>query len=102
MGTIGTPATTGSTASAGALRARLAELTVRDEHRLRRRLDGIRSLRDPARADAALAQVAAEIDRVAGRVAERRAAVPAVRYPPELPVSDRRDDLAAAIRDHQV
>src|SRR5919202_4187768 len=32
----------------------------------------------------------------------RRAAVPAVSYPPELPVSARRDDLLAAIRDHQV
>ena len=25
-----------------------------------------------------------------------------ITYPPELPVSQRRDDLAAAIRDHQV
>lgn len=32
----------------------------------------------------------------------RRAAVPAIRYPEELPVSARRDDIAAAIRDHQV
>jgi ATP-dependent helicase HrpA len=28
--------------------------------------------------------------------------VPAVYYPPELPVSQRKDDIAAAIRDHQV
>jgi ATP-dependent helicase HrpA len=34
--------------------------------------------------------------------ARRRAAVPAVRYPPELPVSQARDEIAAAIRDHQV
>ncbi len=34
---------------------------------------------------------------------ERRAAlVPKIRYPEELPVSQRRDDIAAAIRDHQV
>ena len=34
---------------------------------------------------------------------ERRAAlVPKVSYPDELPVSARRDDIAAAIRDHQV
>ena len=32
----------------------------------------------------------------------RRASVPAVSYPPQLPVSARRDDLLAAIRDHQV
>ena len=25
-----------------------------------------------------------------------------IAYPPELPVSQRRDDIAAAIRDHQV
>ena len=37
-----------------------------------------------------------------GRIERRRAAVPAVSYPPELPVSARRDDLLAAIRDHQV
>ncbi|RKR75091.1 ATP-dependent RNA helicase HrpA [Frondihabitans australicus] len=28
--------------------------------------------------------------------------IPAITYPPELPVSQRRDDIAAAIRDHQV
>ena len=35
-------------------------------------------------------------------MAKRRAAVPAVSYPPELPVSGRREDLLAAIRDNQV
>ncbi|MGQ0576395.1 MAG: ATP-dependent RNA helicase HrpA, partial [Pseudonocardia sp.] len=36
------------------------------------------------------------------QVRQRRGAVPAIRYPAELPVSARRDDIAAAIRDHQV
>ena len=35
-------------------------------------------------------------------VERRRALVPGVSYPDELPVSQRRDDIAAAIRDHQV
>ena len=35
-------------------------------------------------------------------VVARAAAVPVVTYPEELPVSARRDDIAAAIRDHQV
>ena len=35
-------------------------------------------------------------------VEARRRAVPAVTYPPELPVSQRKDEIAAAIRDHQV
>src|SRR6202522_4718970 len=34
--------------------------------------------------------------------AARRAAMATIGYPPELPVSQRRDDIAAAIRDHQV
>ena len=32
----------------------------------------------------------------------RMAPVVKISYPPELPVSARRDDIAAAIRDHQV
>jgi len=80
-----------------ALRARLPELTIRDEHRLRRRLDlaARRGGEVPAR-------MVAELDRALERVERRRAAVPAVSYPPELPVSARRDDLLAAIRDNQV
>jgi len=39
---------------------------------------------------------------LASRVARRQAAVPQIRYPPALPVSQRKDEIAAAIRDHQV
>ena len=35
-------------------------------------------------------------------MARRRALVPAVTYPEDLPVVERREDIAAAIRDHQV
>src|ERR671937_1623214 len=40
-------------------------------------------------------------ERAAARAA-RRAAMPPITYPAELPVSQRKDDIAAAIRDHQV
>jgi ATP-dependent helicase HrpA len=36
------------------------------------------------------------------RIARRLAAMPTVTYPDDLPVAARRDDIAAAIRDHQV
>jgi ATP-dependent helicase HrpA len=36
------------------------------------------------------------------RLQRRRASVPPLRYPEALPVTQRRDDIAAAIRDHQV
>jgi ATP-dependent helicase HrpA len=84
------------------LRARLAELTIRDEHRLGRRLEGLRTIRDPRKRETAAAAIEADVDAADRRIAARRAAVPAVRYPPELPVSERKDDILAAIRDHQV
>jgi ATP-dependent helicase HrpA len=77
------------------LRSRLPELTLRDEHRLRRRLEAVRG-KD------GLAAVTAEIEQAADRVARRRAAVPPVSYPAELPISARRADILAAVRDHQV
>jgi ATP-dependent helicase HrpA len=80
------------------LRDGLPELTLRDEHRLRRRLDGLRGRADGA----AVARLAAEVGRAQERIAARRAALPEVDYPPELPISARRDDLLAAIGDHQV
>ncbi|MEA2320590.1 MAG: ATP-dependent helicase HrpA [Solirubrobacteraceae bacterium] len=87
----------------GELRARLGAVTVRDEHRLRRRVDRLRRTEDPQARGDALARVAADVERAEGLVARRRAAVPArIEYPPQLPVSARRDDLLAAIRDHQV
>ena len=38
----------------------------------------------------------------AEQIEARKASVPTIRYPDELPVSQRRDDIAEAIRDHQV
>jgi ATP-dependent helicase HrpA len=72
---------------------RLTGLTLRDEHRLRRRLlDG----REP------LDRLAAEVERSEARMARRLAARPRITYPPELPVSQAKDELAAAIAAHQV
>ncbi|MBM0258920.1 ATP-dependent RNA helicase HrpA, partial [Micromonospora sp. 4G55] len=84
------------------LHRRLSSLMFRDQRRLQRRLDGARKLREPERRDGALAEIAADVARAEARLAERRAAVPVITYPAQLPVSERRDDIAAAIRDHQV
>jgi ATP-dependent helicase HrpA len=81
------------------LRARLPELMPRDAHRLRRRIEGARKARDQ---EAVAARIAADIDAAELRVQARRDGVPAIEYPAELPVSQRKDDIAAAIRDHQV
>ena len=84
------------------LRARLADLTLADEHRLRRRLDGLRRTRDPQARERQQERIAADVAAAEERIARRRAAVPVVTYPEELPVSARRDDIAAALRDAQV
>jgi ATP-dependent helicase HrpA len=86
----------------GALAARLPALALRDEQRLGRRLDGARRIRKPEARAAVLAEIAAEIDKAEARIAARAAAVPEITYPQALPVSRKKDDIAAAIRDHQV
>jgi ATP-dependent helicase HrpA len=80
------------------LRARMGELMLRDEQRLRRRFGHVRRTADPE----ALRRLTAQVEEAEARVACRRELVPAVSYPPELPVSARRDDLLEAIREHQV
>src|SRR3954454_16962292 len=97
------PQQTRDDAPVRALRARLRELTLRDEHRLLPRLDKLRPTTDDGARAKALAGLVADVERAEARVARRRDAVPPrIAYPPELPVSARRDDLLAAIRDHQV
>jgi ATP-dependent helicase HrpA len=87
----------------GDLRARLGELTLRDEHRLARRLNALRRNGDAEARGSALAKLAADVEKAEALVERRRAAAPErIEYPPELPVSARRDDLLAAIRDNQV
>ncbi|CCG05385.1 ATP-dependent RNA helicase HrpA [Blastococcus saxobsidens] len=84
------------------LRERLTGLTLADEHRLRRRLDGLRRTRDPQARERQRERLAADVGAAEARIARRRAAVPEISYPQELPVSARRDDIAAALRDAQV
>ncbi len=84
------------------LRARLPELMCRDRHRLARQLDRAAALRDRPARERALGQVHADIEAAAARIEARRLSVPVIGYPAELPVSQRKDVIAAAIREHQV
>ncbi|MFK0107927.1 ATP-dependent RNA helicase HrpA [Streptomyces sp. NPDC091217] len=86
----------------GALAPRLTELSLRDAHRLGRRLEGARKIRKPEARAAVLAEIEAEVARAEERMAGRRAVVPAVSYPEQLPVSQKKAEIAEAIRDHQV
>ena len=79
------------------MRARLDGLTFRDAARLGGQL---KSLRGAVTAEK-LGQLESRFAAAEKTVAARTAAVPRISYP-DLPVSAHRDQLAAAIRDHQV
>jgi ATP-dependent helicase HrpA len=79
----------------GTLLDQLPDLMLRDEHRLRRRLA-------QARTEGERAAVGDAIEAAQQRVAVRRASVPPVSYPEQLPIASRVDDVREAIRDHQV
>ncbi|MEU8292928.1 ATP-dependent RNA helicase HrpA [Streptomyces pseudogriseolus] len=93
---------THSAPALGSLASRLTELSLRDAHRLGRRLEGARKIRKPEARAAVLGEIEAEVAAAAERMAARRARVPEVRYPEQLPVSQKKDAIAEAIRDHQV
>ncbi|MET9360147.1 ATP-dependent RNA helicase HrpA [Streptomyces sp. NPDC006632] len=76
--------------------------SLRDAHRLGRRLEGARRIRKPEARQAVLDEIAAEARKSAERIARRAARVPEVTYPEQLPVSQKKDDILQAIRDHQV
>ncbi len=76
--------------------------SLRDAHRLGRRLEGARRIRKPEARQAVLDEIAAEAQKSADRVARRSARMPAITYPEQLPVSQKKDEILQAIRDHQV
>ncbi|MGW4894285.1 ATP-dependent RNA helicase HrpA [Kitasatospora sp. NPDC004240] len=86
----------------GELAARLTELTLRDQVRIGRRLDGARRVRKPEARQKIAAEIAGDIEKAERLVERRRSAVPPITYPAELPVSQKKDEILAAIRDHQV
>ena len=82
--------------SGAELRRRLDGLTIRDAARLGRQLKNLRGAKPEK-----LHQLADQIAAAETRVATRQAAVPTITYP-ALPVSERRQEIAEAVRAHQV
>ncbi|HEY2438473.1 MAG TPA: ATP-dependent RNA helicase HrpA, partial [Solirubrobacteraceae bacterium] len=76
--------------------------SLRDAHRLGRRLEGARRIRKPEARQAVLDEIAAEAQKSAERIARRSARMPEVTYPEQLPVSQKKGEILEAIRDHQV
>ncbi|MEV7115961.1 ATP-dependent RNA helicase HrpA [Streptomyces anulatus] len=84
------------------LQSQLGQLSLRDANRLGRRLEGARRIRKPEARQSVLDEIAADAGKAAERLAVRAARLPALSYPDELPVSQKKDEILEAIRDHQV
>lgn len=95
----------------------LADVTIADAHRLRRRIDQLggstgrqasnrrpsdRQPSDKQPSDKQWEKLTADLTRAQARLQRRRATVPTITYPPDLPVSAAREEIAAAIAAHQV
>ncbi|MER5359419.1 ATP-dependent RNA helicase HrpA [Streptomyces sp. NPDC002785] len=84
------------------LQSQLGQISLRDAHRLGRRLEGARRIRKPEARQSVLDEIATEAGKAAERLALRAERMPVLSYPQQLPVSQKKDEILEAIRDHQV
>ncbi|MDH0340222.1 ATP-dependent RNA helicase HrpA [Chromobacterium haemolyticum] len=85
------------------LKADLPSCLIRDRHALRRKLsDAAERLKKNQPADKQLADIQAQIERSAAKVAARRAHLPKPDFDDALPVNQKLADIKTAIERHQV
>jgi ATP-dependent helicase HrpA len=84
------------------LREQISGLTLADRRRLGRQADQAENLGDGGQRQRAVIRLKERVGAAEARIAARRSAVPVLSYPEELPVSQRRAEIAAAIAGHQV
>ncbi|EFE94759.1 ATP-dependent helicase HrpA [Serratia odorifera DSM 4582] len=75
---------------------------LRDQQRLQRRLLGARKVKNPEALQAVAAEIEHDIAAALQKVQSRAASCPDIRYPANLPVSQKKQEILKAIRDHQV
>ncbi|GLZ44916.1 ATP-dependent helicase [Actinomycetospora sp. NBRC 106375] len=95
-------ATDRATAVEADLGARVGALGPADAHRLRRRLGGAERIDDAAKRAGTLEKIAGDVTAAEARLERRRASVPSVTYPADLPITERVGDIRAALEQHQV
>src|SRR5699024_9512450 len=98
------PSSPTSNASAmDTLRRELSGVLLRDAQRLGKRLAGLeRRRRQGKPVDRGIREIQQEIARSRASVEARRQRPLTLAYPEALPVSQRREDILEALRDHQV
>lgn len=82
--------------------ARLDNMTLRDRQRLQRRLHGAKKVKSPTAQQNIAEELEKEFALAEQRLLQRQAATPTIRFPENLPVSQKQQEIAEAIRDHQV
>lgn len=87
---------------------KLLSVMIADRFPLRRKLQEIKTLqksgdeKSKAKAQRLMNEVAQKLHQSQQKYAQRQAQLPKPEYPPELPVSGKKDEIAAAIQQHQV
>ena len=88
--------------SAGALRKALNDCMLKDRFRLSKRISGASKIKNAESRNAVFDEIALEIARSMAQAEQRGLAKPTIDYPELLPVSQKKDDIAEAIANHQV
>lgn len=85
------------------LEKQLPQCMLADRFPLKRRLNQLRdALKQNKPVDKSLVDIAHKVQASQQRLQARLSALPKPEYPPELPVSGKKDEIAAAIQKHQV
>ncbi|GLT14628.1 ATP-dependent RNA helicase HrpA [Vibrio algivorus] len=88
--------------TAGSLRAALKDCMIRDRFRLSKRIHGASKIKKPEAKAAVFDEIAMDIAKSMMVVQNRSLHKPHIEYPENLPVSQKRDDIAEAIAHNQV
>ncbi len=88
--------------SAASLKKALGECLIKDRFRFSKRIDGASRIKNESARNAVFDEIALDIAQSMMVVEQRKQQMPKIEYPALLPVSQKRDDIAQAIADHQV
>ncbi|EOW2077659.1 ATP-dependent RNA helicase HrpA [Vibrio mimicus] len=88
--------------SAASLKKALGQCLIKDRFRLSKRIDGASKIKNESARNAVFDEIALDIAQSMMVVEQRKQQMPKIEYPALLPVSQKRDDIAKAIAQHQV
>lgn len=80
----------------------LSEISIADANKIRSRIKGIDKIKNPKTQHIVLAEIRKSIEVGKSQQQHKRSLVPAIIYPEELPVSQKRADILKAIAENQV